>query len=336
MCRARYAHRGKQSGIKKSTKSVAAKTGGVPTIILVWLGITVFWLSVTGINRHYPAASASAAASAEAAKTTPALTGYFNDSGHLVAPDKAAQLVNALSGFEKETSNQIVVAVYPRVPYGAIEQFTIEMAERSRLGRDGLDNGAILFLFMTERIARLEIGYGLEAAMTDADAHRILETQLMPEFSNGNYRDGLHAALAAIFKNVKGTYQSGEMPGRLAVYWLQLKVKVPKLIAQAWPTLSALEVGNRIGITIFAGLLGMSIWDGLRQSVRLLRNIGRGIGNVVAGRAFTTGMEGIGLQSIIDTLKVFGLVLAVIIGAAGIVIVTAGGTLGGAGAQVHW
>jgi len=302
----------------------------------VWLGITVFWLSITGINRFYPAASEAAAASAEAAKTTPALTGYFNDPGDLVAPDKAVELGNALSAFELETSNQIVVAVYPRVPYGAIEQFTIETAERSRLGRDGLDNGAILFLFMAERIARLEIGYGLEAAITDADAHRILETQLMPEFSKGNYGDGLVAALAAMFKNVKGTYQSGKMPGRLAVYWLQLKVKVPKLIAQAWPALNALEVGSRIGISFFAGLLVMGIWDGLRQSVRLLRNIVRGFGNVVAGRTFTTGMEGIGLESIIDTLKVFGLVLAIIIGAAGIVIVAAGGTFGGAGAQIHW
>lgn len=302
----------------------------------MWLGITVFWLSITGINRFYPAASVAAAASAEAAKTTPALTGYFNDPGDLVAPDKAVELGNALSAFEHETSNQIVVAVYPRVPHGAIEQFTIETAERSRLGRDGLDNGAILFLFMTERIARLEIGYGLEAAMTDADAHRILETHLMPEFSKGNYGDGLAAALAAMFKNVKGTYQSGKMPGRFAVYWLQLKVKVPKLIAQAWPALNALEVGSRIVISFFAGLLGVGIWDGLRQSVRLLRNIVRGFGNVVAGRAFTTGMEGIGLQSIIDTLKVFGLMLAIIIGAAGIVIVAAGGTFGGAGAQVHW
>ena len=303
----------------------------VPPIVRVWLGMTVFWLVITGINRLHPVE-----------KTPPdtfastALTGYLNDETHVIGAGQAAQIGNALSAFENETSNQIVVAVYPRVPHDAIEQFTIETAERSRLGRKGLDNGAILFVFMAERVARLEIGYGLEALMTDADAHRILETQLMPAFAKGNYGDGLDSALAAMFKNVKDAYQQDKMPGRLAVYWLQLKVKVPKLIAQAWPALSALEVESRIGISFFAGLLGMGIWDGLRQSVRLLRNIVRGFGNVVAGRTFTTGMEGIGLQSIIDTLKVFGLVLAIIIGAAGIVIVAAGGTFGGAGAQVHW
>jgi uncharacterized membrane protein YgcG len=316
-------------------KQVAAKTGGVPTIILVWLGITVFWLAITGINRFYPAANSSGATAAEAAKT-PALTGYFNDPSNIIAADQAAQIGNALSAFEQETSNQIVVAVYPRLPHDAIEQFTIETAERSRLGRKGLDNGAILFLFMAERVARFEVGYGLEAALTDADARRILETQLMPAFAKGNYGDGLDATLAATFKNVKDTYQSGKMPGRLAVYWLQLKVKVPKLIDQAWPALSALDAGMRVGISFFAGLLGMGVWDGLRQSVKLVRNLARGVGNVRAGRSFATGMQGIGLESIFDTIKVFGFTLALIIGGAGLVIVAAGGTFGGAGAQIHW
>lgn len=303
----------------------------VPPIVRVWLGMTVFWLGITGVNRLHPVE-----------KTPPdtlastALTGYLNDETHVIGAGQAAQIGNALSAFENETSNQIVVAVYPRVPHDAIEQFTIETAERSRLGRKGLDNGAILFVFMAERVARLEIGYGLEALMTDADAHRILETQLMPAFAKGNYGDGLDSALAAMFKNVKDAYQQDKMPGRLAVYWLQLKVKVPKLIDQAWPALSALEVGTRIVISFFAGLLGMGIWDGLRQSVKLARNFALGVGNIAAGRSFATGMETIGLESIVDTIKVSGFLLALIIGGAGIVIVAAGGTFGGAGAQVHW
>ncbi len=65
-----------------------------------------------------------------------------------------------LSGFEKETSNQIAVVIYPRVPSAVIDEFTIRTAELSRLGRKGLDNGAMLFVFMAERTARLEVGYG--------------------------------------------------------------------------------------------------------------------------------------------------------------------------------
>ena len=266
----------------------------------------------------------------------PALTGYFNDESHVFDLSRAAQLGNALSAFENETSNQIVVAVYPRVPHDALEQFTISEAERSRLGRKGLDNGAILFIFMAERVARFEIGYGLEAALTDADSHRILETHLLPAFAKGNYADGLENTLAATFKNVKDAYRSDKMPGTLAVYWLQLKVKVPKLIDQAWPALTALGTVERIVTTLFAGLLGIGVWDGFKQSARLVRNFLRGAGNLVAGRTFSWGLETVGLESIVDTLKVFGLLLAVIIGAAGLVIVAAGGTFGGAGAQIHW
>ena len=316
---------------KKSVPAANADTGDVPPIIWVWLGMTAFWLALTGIHHAQTANTTSAAA-----PRTVALTSYFNDQANVIAIDRAAQIGNALSTFENETSNQIVVAIYPRAPQDPIEQFTIETAERSRLGRKGLDNGAILFVFMTEHIARLEIGYGLEAVITDADAHRILETQLVPAFAKGDYGEGIDAILAAMRKDVRDTYQRGQMPGKLTVLWLQLKVKVPKLIDQAWPALNALELDARIGITLFGGLLGMGIWDGLRQAGRLLRNIVRGVGNVAVGRVFTAGMEGVGLDSIIDTLKVFGLVLAIIIGAAGMVIVAAGGTFGGAGAQVRW
>ena len=286
---------------------------------------------VSGINRLFPSLKTPAAT-----VSIPALTGYFNDQSQVFSVSQAAQLGNALSAFENETSNQIVVAVYPRVPQGAIEQFTIDIAERSRLGRKGLDNGAILFMFMAERVARFEIGYGLEAALTDADARHILETQLLPAYTKGNYADGIEGTLAATFKNIKDAYRGDKMPGALAVYWLQLKVKIPKLIDQAWPTLTELEIEKRVAITLFAGLLGIGVWDGFKQSARMVRNLLRGVGNLAAGRAYMSGMEGVGIESIIDTLKVFGLLLGAIISAAGLVIVAAGGTFGGAGAQIHW
>ncbi len=303
----------------------------MPGIVWVWLGITVFWFAVSGIDRLFPSLKSSPAIA-----PSPALTGYFNDESHAFSFAQAVQLGNALSAFESETSNQIVVAVYPRVPHDAIEQFTIEEAELSRLGRKSLDNGAILFMFMAERVARFEIGYGLEAALTDADSRRILETHLLPAFAKGNYAEGLESTLAATFKNVKDAYRSDKMPGTLAAYWLQLKVKVPKLIDQAWPALTELGIVERIVTTLFAGLLGYGVWDGFKQAARLACNFRRGARNLITGRAFSWGMETVGLESIVDTIKVFGLLLAVIIGTAGLVIVAAGGTFGGAGAQIHW
>jgi uncharacterized membrane protein YgcG len=325
------------SAKRASARGADPDTGDVPQLIWFWLGATVFWLIGTGVDHSHFAATTTAAANARAdAPTAVALTNYFNDQANLIPADMAAQLNGALAKFEKETSNQIAVAIYPRAPQGAIEQFTIETADRSRLGRKGLDNGAILFVFMAERGARLEVGYGLEGVLTDVDAHRILEARLVPAFAKGDYAEGLDTTLGAIFTTVQDAYQRDRMPGKLAVLWRQLKVEVPKLVQQAWPTLSGLELDARIGIAFFGGLLGLGVWDGLRQSGRLLRNLAHGAGNVVARRPFNAGMESVGLESIIDTLKVFGFALAMTAGAAGLVIVAAGGAFGGAGALVRW
>lgn len=326
-----------KADVKSSPKRGAAKPEGttpgkVPALIWVWLGFAVFWLAVTGIGRLQtttPDVPAGAPAAA-------ALTTYFNDQANLVPPDMAARLNDALANFERETSNQIAVAIYPRAPQGAIETFTIASAEASRLGRKGMDNGAILFVFVAERSARLEVGYGLEGVLTDVDAHRILEANLVPTFAKGNYTEGLDTTLGAIFVAVQDAYKSDRMPGRATVFWRQLRVEIPKLLQQAWPTLRGLGLDARIAISFFGGLLGIGIWDGLRQFGRLVGNLARGVGNLAARRPFNTGMESVGLESVIDSLKVFGIALAFIAGAAGLVIVAAGGAFGGAGALVRW
>ena len=332
------------SGVEAKTSKCAAAgataatdTGDVPQLVWVWLGFAVFWLVVTAIDHSHPAAPrGDAATGATAAPAAGALTSYVNDQANLLAPDMAARLNGALANFEKETSNQLAVAIYPRAPMGAIETFTIETADRSRLGRKGLDNGAILFVFIAERGARLEVGYGLEGVLTDVDAHRILESSLVPAFARGDYAEGLDTTLGAIFVAVQDAYKSDRMPGKPTVFWRQLKVAVPKLLQQAGPALRGLELDARIGIAFFGGLLGLGIWDGLRQFGRLVRNLAHGVGNLAALRPFNTGMESVELESVVDTIKVIGIALAFIAGAAGLVIVATGGAFGGAGTLVHW
>jgi uncharacterized membrane protein YgcG len=180
------------------------------------------------------------------------------------------------------------------------------------------------------------VGYGLEGVLTDVDAHRILETHLVPAFAKGDYAEGLDATLGAIFVAVQDAYKSDKMPGKATVFWRQLRVEIPKLLQQTWPTLRGLDLGPRIAIAFFGGLLGIGIWDGLWQFGRLVGNVARGIGNLAARRPFNTGMESVGLESVIDSLKVFGIALAFIAGAAGLIVVAAGGAFGGAGALVRW
>ena len=162
----------------------------VPDILWIWLGFTVFWLCVTTVNyvdfrKHGPAPVVHVAALAPKA-----LTQYFNDPAQIVPISDQQRWNNVLAAFEKETSSQIAVAIYPHVPEGAVEDFTMQTAELSRLGRTGRDNGAILFLFLDRKIARIEVGYGLESVLTDANARRILDEQLATSLDRGEYGRG--------------------------------------------------------------------------------------------------------------------------------------------------
>src|SRR4029453_14669682 len=101
-------------------------------------------------------------AAAESLPAAPAP--YFNDYAGFVSPEAAQRLDRKLEDFDKQTSNQIVVAIFPELPSPSLEDFTIRTAQAWRVGSAKLDNGAILFVFVKDRALRWEIGYGLEGA----------------------------------------------------------------------------------------------------------------------------------------------------------------------------
>lgn len=247
-------------GKRSAVTNVRATNCDVPMLIWAWLGWTLFWLGVTAINHYQPRAPEDSIARARAVASAPAtLTSYLNDNAGLVSTSDQERINLALAEFEQQTSNQIAVAIYPRAPQEAIEDFTIHLAERSRFGRKGLDNGAILFIFLAERSARLEVGYGLEGVLTDAEARRILDARLAPAFSRGDYAQGIDATLAAILGQVRDAYQQGRMPRKFTVLRRQISVELPKLAKQAWPTMCGMDIQARIGIGFFATLIGLGI-----------------------------------------------------------------------------
>ena len=333
------------SGRAAFARRADTDTGDVPLVVWMWLGFLAFWLAVTWIGASRPTATPGTQPKSDfpAAK---ALESYFSDQAGLIAADKAVKMNSALAAFEKDTSNQIAVAIYPRSPSGSIEDFTIATAERSRLGRKGLDNGAILFVFMNERSARLEVGYGLEGVLTDVGAHRILESRLKPAFAQGNYDEGLDTTLGAIFETVRDGYSQGRMPGKLEVMWRQVAVASPKLVHQALPALAGLGFLPRFISSFFGGVFATIACYVLREVVRILYYLGRLARNTIATRPGAT-IERIGFDAILEKLKLLGFSLEVIVGSAGfalaaiasvagIVVIAAGGGFGGAGAMVRW
>jgi uncharacterized protein len=137
---------------------------------------------------------------------------YFNDYAGVVPKDVAARLEAKLKDFDEQTSNQVVVAVFPELPSPSLEDFTIRTAQSWRVGRQKLDNGVILFVFVKDRKIRLEVGYGLEGALPDATANQIISDVMVPRFRAEDYAGGIEAAVDAIMAATRGEYKAEPRP----------------------------------------------------------------------------------------------------------------------------
>ncbi|ACB73303.1 TPM domain-containing protein [Opitutus terrae] len=137
----------------------------------------------------------------------PAPQNHFNDYAGVVAPAAAQQLNAELTQFERETSNQILVAVYPKMQSdSSIEDYTVRVAQAWRAGQAQRDNGAVLFVFTQDRALYIQVGYGLEGALPDALCKRIIEDEITPQFRAGDYTAGLAAGARAMIAAAKGEY----------------------------------------------------------------------------------------------------------------------------------
>ena len=133
---------------------------------------------------------------------------WFNDYARLIPPQTASALNLRLEQFERDTSNQIIVAIYPRMESASsVEDYTVRIAQSWGVGQKARSNGAVLFLFMAEHQVYVQVGYGLEGALPDAVCHLIIENEIKSRFRAGDFAGGLDAATAAIIAATKGEYK---------------------------------------------------------------------------------------------------------------------------------
>jgi uncharacterized protein len=124
---------------------------------------------------------------------------HFNDYASVISPVTAQTLNQRLVDFERATSSQILVAIYPKMASdSSIEDYTVRVAQSWAVGQKGRDNGAVLFVFIQHRQMFLQVGYGLEGAIPDAIAKQIIERDIKPHFQAGNFDAGLTAGVNAI------------------------------------------------------------------------------------------------------------------------------------------
>ena len=138
----------------------------------------------------------------------PAPTAYFNDYAHVVSAGTAAQLNKTLEDFERQSSDQIVVAVFPKMQSdSSVEDYTVRVARSWQAGLKDKNNGAVLFVFVQDHKLFLQTGYGLEGVLPDALCKRIIDEQISPRFKAGDFDGGLTAGVQAIISAVKGEYK---------------------------------------------------------------------------------------------------------------------------------
>jgi uncharacterized protein len=161
-------------------------------------------------------AAALLAAAAYAQESPPPPETYLADYAKLLPGEVADRLNTKLAGFDRDTSNQVVVAIFPELPSPSLEDFTIRTAQAWRAGRKKLDNGVVLFVFVKDRKVRIEVGYGLEGALPDITAKRIIDEQIVPRFRAGDYAGGIEAAMDAIMAATRGEYRPAPAPAPAA------------------------------------------------------------------------------------------------------------------------
>jgi len=138
----------------------------------------------------------------------PPPTAYFNDYAHVVSAGTAAQLNKTLEDFERQSSDQIVVAVFPKMQSdSSIEDYTVRVARSWQAGQKNKNNGAVLFVFVQDHKMFLEVGYGLEGVLPDALCKRIIDEQITPRFKAGDFDGGLTAGVQAVIAAAKGEYK---------------------------------------------------------------------------------------------------------------------------------
>ena len=149
------------------------------------------------------------ATSAQAAEVIPPKPDrYFNDYAGVVSKDAAYRFNEQLAQFERETSDQVVVAIFPKMQSDSdIADYTQRVAQAWGVGQKERRNGVVLFVFVQDRKMFIQVGYGLEGALPDITAFDITEYRIKPHFRTGDYEGGIAAGIDSIFKAIRGEYK---------------------------------------------------------------------------------------------------------------------------------
>jgi uncharacterized protein len=145
----------------------------------------------------------------------PALTGRVVDQTGTLASGDIASLTQMLADLQTRKGSQIAVLIVPTTDGEAIEQFSLRVAEAWKIGRKKIDDGALLVVAKNDRHLRIEVGYGLEGALTDVTTKRIIDEVITPKFKSGDFAGGISAGVDRMIALINGE----KLPAPEPAHW---------------------------------------------------------------------------------------------------------------------
>lgn len=261
------------------------------------LGLAFLWLWLTAWG---------AWAAADLAPL-PSLTARVTDQTGTLNPAQITQLESALTELEHAKGAQLAILLTPSTQPESIEAFGIRLAEAWKVGRKGVDDGVLLIVAKNDRAVRIEVGYGLEGAIPDAAAKRIIEERIVPRFRAGEYYGGLLDAVQTLTRLIDGEALPSPADASAAAQddWqaiaLFLLAAAARLLRSLFGLLGALLAGGVAGALAWyffgswlAGLVAAVLIVGLAFAKGSGRGGGWSSGGGYSGGGYSGGGGGFG------------------------------------------
>lgn len=139
---------------------------------------------------------------------------YIEDQTGTLTPQQLTQLRQKLETFDKQTSTQIVVYMISSLDGESLEDISIRLAEKNKIGKKDKNNGVLMLVVKDDRKIRIEVGYGLEGALTDALSSQIIRRDITPYFKKDQFYEGINSGVDAIIAVTKGEYTADKQSSK--------------------------------------------------------------------------------------------------------------------------
>ena len=195
----------------------------------------------------------------------PPLEARVTDLTATLSDEQRRALEYKLAGFEERKGSQIAVLLVPTTQPETIEQYSMRVAQQWKLGRKGVDDGALLLIAKDDRALRIEVGYGLEGVLPDVAARHIVDEIIVPRFRDGDFSGGIDAGVDSMIKQIEGEplpepiWRPTPPPrSRFETFGKVLILAIVLLLAQHDRLRT--KVGRFPAALIVSGLIGVLIW----------------------------------------------------------------------------